>query len=73
MRREVYAFTKAGERVFLGHVPMEDSEVISFLETLAKIYSRGGSGYFSLKSAVFDARAFAGVLVWPPANPIPED
>lgn len=64
-QREIFGYTKDGERVFLGRVEMSDEDVQRFLDNIAEIYGSDGPPVFNVAAAVFDARAFAGVQVLP--------
>lgn len=63
MKREFYGLTKEGKRVFLGCRWVTEIEVQRFLDKLALIYGGDEPPVFSVGSAVFDARAFAGIQV----------
>lgn len=70
IKREIHAYTPRGERVFLGHSDMTNDEAQEFLNNIATIYGNpDASGWFNVKSSVFDVRAFAGVQILPPNKP----
>jgi hypothetical protein len=69
IKREIHGYMHNGERVYLGPCNMTDTEVQEFLDNMAEIYSDPKApGVFNVRSAVFDARAFAGVQIRPPSN-----
>ncbi|UWS05656.1 hypothetical protein K4K94_08025 [Phaeobacter inhibens] len=69
IKREFHGYMHNGERVYLGPCDMTDTEVQKFLDSIAAIYSDPKEpGVFNVRSAVFDARAFAGVQILPPSK-----
>ena len=69
-KREIHGFTHTGERIFLGSLEMSDDETQTFLDKIAELYADPSvAGWFNIRAAVFQAKAFAGVQITPPNDP----